>query len=292
MGKLVRALTKDGTILACAVDTTDIVGMMEQYHVTSAVVTAALGRLITAASMMGSMLKGEGDTLTLRLSGGGATGTLLAVSDWRGNVKGYVANPVVELPLNGFGKLDVAGAVGKEGFLSVIKDLGLKEPYTGQVPIVSGEIAEDITHYYAVSEQTPTVCALGVLVNPDLTVRAAGGFLVQLLPFADEGNIEVIEQNIQNMSSVTGMLEAGMTPEQIALRALGGLDAEVLDSWEVAYKCDCDRARVERALISLGAGELGEMESDAKPVEVACHFCDKRYTFTPEEIGRLLKSAK
>lgn len=292
MGRIVRTLSEDGSVLACAVDTTDVVGEMESFHKTSAVVTAGLGRLITAASMMGSMLKGDDDSLTLRINGGGPTGSLIAVSDSRGNVKGYVANPIVEIPLNQHGKLDVAGAVGTDGYLSIAKDLGLKEPYTGQTPIISGEIAEDITHYYAVSEQTPTVCSLGVLVNPDLTVKAAGGFLVQLLPFAPESSIDVIERNIKNMSSITQMLESGLTSEEIALEALSGLNAQVLDSWEVAYKCDCSRSRIERALISLGEVDLTDMIKLNKDTEVSCHFCDKVYSFTPADLEVLLKSSK
>ena len=196
MAKIVRTISDDASVVATAIDATDIVSEIEQIHKTSAVVTAALGRLTIAASLMGIGLKGEKDTLTLRMNGNGPTGALIAVADSRGNVKSYVCNPVVEIPLNKYGKLDVAGAVGKEGTLSVVKDLGLKEPYCGQIPIASGEIAEDIASYFATSEQIPTVCGLGVLVNPDLTVKAAGGYLIQLLPFADEGVIDTLEKNV------------------------------------------------------------------------------------------------
>ena len=215
MGKTVRMISDDGLLTVMATDSTDTVAKAENIHKTSAVVTAALGRLLTAASMMGSVLKGKDDSLTLRLNGGGPVGSVIAVSDSEGNVRGYVSEPVVEIPLNNKGKLDVSGAVGKDGTLTVMKDLGLKEPYIGQINIVSGEIAEDITAYYAQSEQTPTVCALGVLVNPDLTVRAAGGFIIQLLPAAGEETIEKVERCLEGIDSVTNMLTSGLTPEGI-----------------------------------------------------------------------------
>ncbi len=199
MGKIFRTISTDGSVVATAIDALDIVSRIEQIHSTSAVTTAAAGRLSIAASLMGIGLKGSNDSLTLRINGGGPAGAIIAVADSGGNVKCYVCNPVVEIPLNKYGKLDVAGAVGKEGTLSVVKDMGLKEPYVGQVPIVSGEIAEDIASYFAISEQIPTVCGLGVLVNPDLTVRAAGGYLIQLLPFADEKCIDILEENINRL---------------------------------------------------------------------------------------------
>lgn len=287
MGKLVRYISTDGQVSVIAVDTTDLVARAEQFHSTSAVVTAALGRLLTAASMIGSSLKGENDSVTLRLKGNGPAGAVIAVSDSSGCARGYAANPVVELPLNQLGKLDVAGAVGQEGTLYVIKDMGLKEPYSGQTPIVSGEIAEDITHYFAISEQTPTVCALGVLVNPDLTVKAAGGFLVQLLPFAEEEVIDKIEAALSEIPSVTAMLEQGMTPDDIAHRALKGISLDLLDTSEVGYRCNCSRARVGTALLSTGREALEEMAADTKNTEVCCHFCDKKYVFTPADIDAL-----
>jgi molecular chaperone Hsp33 len=292
MAKLVRTISEDGSVMAIAIDSTDIVSQIEQIHQTSAVVTAALGRLTTAASMMGVMLKGEKDSLTLRMDGGGATGVLIAVADSRGNVKSYVANPVVEIPLNQYGKLDVSGAVGKDGTLSVIKDIGLKEPYSGQIPIVSGEIAEDITQYYAVSEQTPTVCGLGVLVNPDLTVQAAGGYLIQLLPFADEKCIDIIEENLKKVPPVSSMYAQGMTPETVCNQLLDGLNPNVLDSFESAYQCDCSKERVERALISLGKEELMRLKEEQDTVEVCCHFCNKKYTFNHQDIDRWIRSTK
>lgn len=289
MGKLVRAITADGSALAIAVDSTDICAKIERVHRTSAVVTAGLGRLTTAAAMMGVMLKGDNDSLTLRMNGGGETGSLISVADSWGHVKAYVANPVVELPLNQYGKLDVGGAIGKDGFLQVTKDLGMKEPYTGQVPLVSGEVAEDVTRYFAESEQVPTVCSLGVLVNPDLTVRAAGGFLVQLLPFADESCIDQIEENVRKLPPISQMIDEGQSPEQIALSVLEGLEPNVLDEMEAAYRCDCSRERVEKALVSLGRESLTEMAEDSKPTEVKCHFCNEAYLYTPAEIHGLIE---
>lgn len=291
MARLTRALSADGSVMAMAIDSTDMVERIEQIHETSAVVTAATGRLATAASMMGCLLKGEGDTLTLRLNGGGPVGSIIAVADSKGNVKAYPANPVVELPLNQKGKLDVAGAVGTDGYLSVIRDLGLKEPYVGQTPIVSGEIAEDITHYYAVSEQVPTVCALGVLVNPDLTVRAAGGFLVQLLPFAEEKAIGIIEQNINGIQPVSAMIDGGMTPPDICKLLLSGLEPEILEERMPAYRCDCSKQRVERALLSMGRAQLEELINEDHGAEVSCHFCEKKYRYTEEELRQLLHNA-
>ena len=291
MARLTRALSVDGSVMAMAIDSTDIAGRIEQIHKTSAVVTAATGRLATAASMMGCLLKGENDTLSLRLSGGGPVGSIIAVADSTGSVKAYPANPVVELPLNDKGKLDVAGAVGTDGYLSVIRDLGLKEPYIGQTPIVSGEIAEDITNYYAVSEQVPTVCALGVLVNPDLTVKAAGGFLVQLLPFADEKAIETIEQNINGIKPVSTMIDEGMTPPDICKLLLSGLQPEILEERIPVYRCDCSKERVERALLSMGREQLNELIKEDHGTEVCCHFCEKKYRYTEDELKRLLDSA-
>ena len=291
MARLTRALSADGSVMAMAIDSTDIAARIEQIHETSAVVTAATGRLATAASIMGCLLKGENDTLTLRLSGGGLVGSIIAVSDSKGNVKAYPANPVVELPLNDKGKLDVAGAVGTDGYLSVIRDLGLKEPYIGQTPIVSGEIAEDITNYYAVSEQIPTVCALGVLVNPDLTVKAAGGFLVQLLPFADEKAIETIERNINGIQPVSAMIDEGMTPPDICKLLLSGLEPEILEERMPVYRCDCSKERVECALLSMGREQLNELITEDHGTEVCCHFCEKKYRYSEDELKCLLNDA-
>ncbi len=288
MGRLIRCISDDGTLTIMAADTTDAVNRAQEIHKTSAVNSAALGRLLTAACLMGSALKGADDSVTLRINGNGPAGTILAVSDSHGNVRGYVTNPVVELPLNGKGKLDVAGAVGRDGFLTVIKDLGLKEPYVGQVPIVSGEIAEDITSYFATSEQIPTVCALGVLVNPDLTIRRAGGFIIQLLPTADDTVIDKVEKCISGIEPMTAMLDNGLDPETICRTVLPEFKLDVLDSAEPEYRCDCSRERVSRALISMGRDELEKLKEDEK-TEVCCQFCDKKYEFSPTDINRLIE---
>lgn len=287
MAILKRAISKNAAVVSCALDATDMVAEIERIHETSAVVTAGLGRLAIAASMMGYGLKGANDSITLRVDGGGPAGQLVAVADSHGNVKCDVEHPIVELPLNAYGKLDVGGAVGKNGMLSVVKDLGLKEPYVGMCPLVSGEIAEDIASYYATSEQTPTVCGLGVLVNPDLHVKAAGGYLIQVLPFAEEACIDQLEKNIQDLPHVTKMLTDGMTPEQIALRLLDGLEPNLLDEATVSYHCDCSRERTEKVLISLGKEELEKMAADGEDITVTCHFCHQQYTFTPDALRKL-----
>lgn len=291
MGKLARCISLDGTIIAMAVDSTDIVNRAQEIHETSAVCSAALGRLMTAASLMGSSLKGKDDSVTLRLNGGGPIGSVIAVSDSEGNVRGYVTEPVVEIPLNKKGKLDVAGAVGTDGFLTVIKDLGMKEPYVGQSPIMTGEIAEDVTAYYSTSEQTPTVCALGVLVNPDLTIRAAGGLIIQLLPTALDDTIDLVEKCIETLEPISTLIDRGMTPEEICRHALHLFELDILDTAEPVYKCYCSRHRVEGALISTGIEELEDMAKDEK-TEVSCQFCDKKYVFTPDDIKGLIRKAK
>lgn len=290
MGKLVRCISSDGTLTVMAADTTDIVNTAQEIHKTSAVVSAALGRLLTAACLMGSALKGKDDSVTLRINGGGPAGTILAVSDSSGNVRGYAVNPVVEIPLNDKGKLDVAGAVGTDGALTVIKDLGLKDPYVGQIPIASGEIAEDITSYFAVSEQIPTVCALGVLVNPDLTIRRAGGFIIQLLPTADDFVIDLVEKCIAGIEPVTKMLDSKMTPEEICRHVLADFELEVLDEAQPEYRCNCSRDRVSKALISMGREELSDIMKDER-TEVCCQFCDKKYVFTPSDIAKLIEQS-
>ena len=289
MDKLVRCISTDGTLVMMAAETTDMVERAQQIHETSAVTSAALGRLLTAASLMGSMLKGDSESVTLRMNGGGPAGTVMAVSDCWGNARGYVANPVVEIDLNSKGKLDVSGAIGA-GTLTVMKDLNLKEPYVAQIPLVSGEIAEDITSYYAVSEQTPTVCALGVLVNPDLSIRAAGGFMIQLLPFASDETIDKVEKGLEGLPSFTQMLSSGMTLEAICKRALQEFEIEILDESEPTYKCYCSKQRVESALISTGVAELEDMAKEAE-TKVTCHFCDAVYSFTSKELLDLAKRA-
>lgn len=284
---MLRGISENGGIVFYGVDSTEIVREMERLHKTSAVTTAALGRLLTAASMMGIMLKSTHDSITLQIRGGGPAGRLMAVSDGTGNVKGYVEHPVVELPPRADGHLNVGAAVGKNGTLDVIRDLGLREPYIGQVPLVSGEIAEDVTTYFAVSEQVPTVCALGVLVNPDLSVKCAGGFIVQLLPGATDAEITRLEQNIQKMSSVTALLEQGKSIRDMLDMALEGFSPDVLDSYHVTYRCDCSEDRVRRTLYSLGKKEIEAMRDEDPIAEVDCQFCDRNYKV---DLNELLKN--
>lgn len=292
MSKLIRCITSDGAVMASAIDSTEVVAEAERLHKTSAVVTAALGRLLTAASMMGNMLKGEKDTVTVKIDGGGPTGAVTAVADSHGFVRGYAVNPVVEIPLKPNGKLDVSGAVGTDGNVFVIKDLGLKEPYSGFVPIVSGEIAEDITSYYAVSEQIPTVCALGVLVNPDLTVKKAGGYIIQLLPAADESTVSRLEENLKKARPVTEQLDEGKDILDILKEMLDGFDTEVLSTNDVGYKCRCSRERTEKTIASLGIAELERIAEEMPKVEVKCSFCGKSYVFNRSEIQKIINQKK
>lgn len=284
---LLRGISENGGIVFYGVDSTDIVREMERVHKTSAVTTAALGRLLTAAAMMGAMLKSRTDSMTLQIKGGGPAGRLMAVVDGDGHLKGYVQNPVVELPPREDGHLDVGGAVGHDGTLDVIRDLGLREPYIGQVPLVSGEIAEDVTCYFAISEQTPTVCALGVLVNEDLSVRCAGGFIVQLLPGALESEIVQLEKNIAAMLSVTSMMEQGKTVKDMLDMALDTFAPEVLDTSFVEYRCDCSEERVHRMLKSLGKKEVENLRNEDPVAEVHCQFCDKTYRV---DLNEMLKN--
>ena len=276
---MLRGISENGGIVFYGVDSTEIVREMERLHKTSAVTTAALGRLLTAASMMGIMLKSTQDSVTLQIKGGGPAGRLLAVSDGTGNVKGYVEHPVVELPPRADGHLNVGAAVGKDGTLDVIRDLGMREPYIGQVPLTSGEIAEDVTTYFAISEQIPTVCALGVLVDKDLSVRCAGGFVVQLLPGATDAEIDQLEKNIAAMPSVTEMLRAGKTPKDMMELAMAGFAPQVLDERTVGYQCDCSEERTKGMLLSLGRRELVKMRDEDPHCEVVCHFCHSRYQY-------------
>lgn len=287
-GKLKRYLSEDGAVVCAVLEGTEMCREMERIHKTSAVCTAALGRLSMAASLIGYTLKNAGDTVTVRLDGGGPAGILLAVADDLGNVKSYVDQPVVELPLNAKGKLDVAGAVGTDGTIFVIKDIGLKEPYSGQTALVSGEIAEDITQYFADSEQVPSACGLGVLVNPDLTVACAGGYLIQLLPFAPESDIAQLEENLKDVTSVTDLLQSGMTPDDIAQKLMAGLGAELLDESEPVYACDCSRERTAKMLRSLDIPTLREMADEMPEIEVCCHFCNEKYVFTPDELRQMI----
>ena len=289
MNELVRMISDDGTLYALCVNSTEMVKEAQNIHSLSKVCSAALGRLITGASMMGILLKGKDDTLTLKMSGNGPASPIVAVANSSGFVKGYVGDAHVNLPLNSVGKLDVSGAIGKDGNLTVIKDLGLKEPYMAQIPFVSGEVAEDITAYYFVSEQTPTVCGLGVLVNPDdEQVLLAGGFLIQLLPTADDETISKVENGLKNIKSVTAMLSDGLTPEDICKKVLPEFNMELLDRTNVEYKCDCSIERVTGALLASGKDGLQEMAQDPQ-TEVVCHFCNKKYIFSSDEILELLE---
>ena len=289
MSNLIRGISENGGVVFCGVDSTEIVRTAEQLHHTSATCSAALGRLLTGASLMGSMLKDDGDSITLRVAGGGPTGTVVACTDGTGNVKGCIDHPLVELPLKANGHLDVGGAVGKNGVLTVIRDNRLqKEPTVGQVPLVSGEIAEDLTSYYAYSEQVPTVCALGVLVDTDLTIACAGGFLLQLLPGATDAEITQLEQNIAAMPSVTELLREGKTPEDMMNLALAGFNPNVLDEREVQYKCDCSKERTEEMLLSLGRKELEKLRDEDPDCEVVCHFCHTKYHF---DLNQLVEKA-
>lgn len=275
--------------MAMAIDSTDIVARAEQIHQSSAVVTAALGRMLTAASMMGIMLKGRDDSVTLKVAADGPTGTITTVSDSKGCVRGYAEHPVVEIPLKPNGKLDVSGAVGTNGMLYVLRDTGGKEPYVGCTPLVSGEIAEDVTSYYALSEQTPTVCALGVLVNPDLTVRKAGGLLLQLLPFCPDKVIDQVETNVAQLSSMTAMLDSGMTVEEITAKALAGMEFDVLDTYQPTYRCTCSREKIERAFLTMQPADVRSLPDETGVAEATCSFCDRVYRFTREDLEELLR---
>lgn len=280
---IVRATAANAQIRAFAATTRETVEKARQAHDTSPVITAALGRLLTAGSMMGSMLKGEKDLVTLQIRGNGPAKGLTVTADAAGNVKGYALEPQVMLPPNAQHKLDVGGALG-EGILSVIRDMGLKDPYVGQTQLQTGEIAEDLTYYFATSEQVPSAVGLGVLMEKDNTVKQAGGFIIQLMPFADEEVIAKLEENLGKMASVTTLLDAGNTPEQILELLLGDLGLEITDTMSTNFQCNCDKARVEKALISIGKKDIQEMIDDNKPIEVKCQFCNKAYEFGIEEL--------
>lgn len=288
---IVRAVAADSQIRAFAAVTTEIVETARKDHNTSPVATAALGRLLTGGAMMGVMMKGENDILTLQIKGDGPINGITVTADSKGRVKGYVGNPQVLIPANSKGKLDVSGAVGN-GILNVIKDMGLKEPYSGQVALQTGEIAEDLTYYFAVSEQVPSAVGLGVLMNKDNTVRQAGGFIVQVMPFAEESTIAKLEQNVQKIQSVTTLLEQGHTPESLLEQVLEGFDIEINDTIPTEFYCNCDKNRVEKALISIGRKELNELIQEGKEVELNCHFCNTNYVFSVEELKEILRKCK
>ena len=288
---IIRAVAANSQIRAFAAVTTEVVETARNAHNTSPVATAALGRLLTGGAMMGVMMKGEKDILTLQIHAGGPLNGITVTADSQGNVKGYVGNPDVCIPANSKGKLDVAGAVGV-GFMHVIKDMGLKETYVGQVALQTSEIAEDLTYYFATSEQVPSAVGLGVLMNKNNTVRQAGGFIVQLMPFAEESVISRLEQNVAKISSVTSLLEEGHTPESLLNTVLDGFDVEINDRVPTKFYCNCSKERVEKALISIGRKELNEMIQEGKPIEMNCHFCNTNYTFTVEELKEILRKCK
>lgn len=288
---ILRGMSQDGSARIFVINSTEIVNRAIEYHHTTPTASAALGRTLTAASLMGAQLKEKGDSMTLAFRGDGPAGTILATSDYYGNVKGYIANPDVDVPKKPNGKLNVSAAVGG-GFMSVSKDLGLRKPYTSQSPIVSGEIAEDITHYYATSEQTPTLCALGVLVDVDYTCKAAGGVLIQLLPFADEATVDLIERNAQFLSSVSNLFAQGKCNEEILAIAFREIPFDLFDEISVDYLCDCSRERTARALVSVGKQEVDDILAEQGQVEICCHFCDKNYVFTKDDCEALFAEAE
>ena len=288
---IVRATAADNQIRAFAITSRDLVEKARQIHNTSPVATAALGRSLSAGAMMGSMMKGEQDLLTLQIRGDGPLGGITVTADSKAQVKGYVNEPAVLIPANAKGKLDVSGAIGK-GMLQVIRDLGMKEPYVGQTELQTGEIAEDLTYYFATSEQIPSSVGLGVLLNRDNTVRQAGGFIIQLMPYTEEKVIDALEKRLAGMNSVTELLDQGLTPEGILEELLGGFGLTVNDTIPTAFSCNCSKERVEKAIISIGSKEIREMIRDGKPIEVKCHFCNEAYTFTIEELKEILNKAK
>lgn len=291
MDKIIRCITTDGSIMASAIDSSDIVFSAQKLHELSKTASAALGRLLTGASLMGAMLKVEKSNLTLALNGGGEIGNLVAKADSRGNVRGYVSNPQFDLPIREDGKLDVGGAVGNNGRLTVIRDEGAGEPYIGHVALVSGEIAEDITSYYARSEQIPTVCALGVLVNKETgDVMLAGGMLIQALPGADDTAIAALEENVAKMDSVTTMLAKGLSPLEICKKALIGFDMEVLDTFEINYVCNCSKERFSELLLTLSPDEITTLPlvKDGK-AEISCQYCGRKYYFSKEDLEKIAK---
>ena len=290
--RIVRGTAKDGMIRVIGGITTNLVADGTSVHECTPVASAALGRMLTAAALMGTDLKSEKDVLTLKINGGGEAKGITVTAHSDASVKGFIGNPYVNLPLNAKGKLDVGGAVGTNGILYVIRDLGLKDPYVGQVPIHSGEIAEDLTYYYTVSEQTPSAVSLGVLVDKDLSIKAAGGFIIQMMPDADPLLADILMYRLEEIPSITTMITDGKTIEEILEYIFEDMDLKLEFANEPKYVCDCSRERVEKALISIGEKDLQEIYNEQKDEEVVCHFCNKKYVFTPEDIKELLEKAK
>jgi len=287
---MIRAMTSDGSIRVLYAETTALVNEAHRIHNTSKTMTAVLGRALTATSLIGTLLKDKEHSITFQLKGDGPAGTIICVSDYAGNVRGCAGDPTVELPPNKFGKLDVGGAVGK-GTLYVMKDLGLGEPYIGLSPIVSGEIAEDLTAYFATSEQTPTVCALGVRADRDCSCTAAGGYLIQLLPGADESLIVKLEETIRSLPSVSTLVTECSSNEEVLARLLEGFEYDVFDELDIGYKCTCSREKYAAALTTIGKDDLREMYDDNKPIETVCRFCGAKYEFTHEDLGEILRNS-
>lgn len=278
-----RAMTRDGSARIIVINSKDIVNKAIEYHHTQPTATAALGRILTAASLMGTMLKEKEDSITLRFKGDGPLGSAVAVADYKGNVRGYIMHPETDLPLKPNGKLDVGGGIGR-GTLSVVRDDGTGEAHVGSTPIVTGEIAEDICAYFAQSEQIPTVCSLGVLVDTDLSCRAAGGILVQLLPFADDETVDKIEKNVPLLSNISALFDAGMTNEAIIDRAMAGIEYDIFDDFTAEYICTCSRDRILDAIASFSEKDICDTFENTEKIEVCCHFCDKKYYFTESEV--------
>lgn len=294
MDRIIRTITSDGSLMASAIDSTEIVYTAQKLHGLSKTACASLGRLLTGASLMGAMLKSDKASLTLKVNGGGPLGNLVAISDAHGNVRGYVDHPEVELPLKSNGKIDVGGGVGSDGRLAVMRDFGEKDPYIGQTELVSGEIAEDLTQYYAQSEQTPTVCALGVLVNKDSgEAMLSGGLLIQVLPGADDAAVTRLEENVGRLESVTTMLAKGIALEDMCRKALDGFTMEILDEFQVHYACNCSKERFANALLTLGPEEILSLPlNDEGKAEAVCHYCSRKYYFSQAELSKLSKRAR
>jgi molecular chaperone Hsp33 len=290
MSYILRATAMNGDVRMFAAITTDMVEKARQLHDMSPTACAALGRLLTAGSIMGVMLKGEKDTLTLSMNGGGPAGNLVVVANSKGMVKGYISNPFVDPPKKENGKLDVGGAIGTQGSLNVIKDLGLKEPYSSQVPIYTGEIGDDIAYYFTVSEQTPSAVAVGVMVDTDVTIKAAGGLIIQMMPGANEHVADIITYRLEEIPPLSTLIEEGRSGEDILNLLFDDMDLKILDRVEVGYECDCSRERVERALISMGRAELESIKEKDEVVELQCHFCNTKYHFTADQIDELINN--